>query len=137
MPSPFAGLAENATMIFKIPSGAVTYDEVGNAVQGTTNVTVSVYLKKDERTSTPRLPQLPGVDESAFYCSGFCVDPMILPASVAPQTWAICTWSGINGFFYLDAPINPPHGREGIGAILESVQGTKLTGWFQLKAVSV
>ncbi|MBD2075221.1 hypothetical protein H6F86_15215 [Phormidium sp. FACHB-592] len=48
-----------------------------------------------------------------------------------PQSWAEATWNGQPGYCYLTDPLNPPYGREGLGALLEASAGTKMMGWFQ------
>lgn len=131
MPTPFPSFVENATLLFDVPTGELTQDEVGNAIAETVSVRVTAMLKAKVPAYGVAIQRAPEIDEAATYLEGFCLEPMQLPLSILPKNWAKATWSGIPGFFYLNDPINPPYGREGIGAVLEQSAGTKIVGWFQ------
>lgn len=133
MSSPFSGIAENATLIFYVPTGSLSYDSLGNAVAATAPIPIVVKLKTQSAYQVARTEKQPGIDEAAILFEGICINPMILDARVLALNWADCIWNRQNGYFHLNAPINPPHGRDGIGAIIEPVLGTTFTGWFQEK----
>lgn len=130
MGSPFDGFA-NTTLLFPVPTGEVTQDEVGNAISETTNVRVTATLKATTIRNADANRRSSSVDEGAMLLEGYCIAPSILPASVLPNNWADANWGGSPGYFYLTEPINPPYGRDGIGAIVEQSAGTKIVGWFQ------
>ena len=132
MASPFPDFVRNTTLVFEVPTGELAQDEVGNAVAETTSIRVTAMLKVKTLTfSNSKIQRAPEIDESALLLEGYCLEPMVLPHSILPKNWAAATWSGQPGFFYLNDPINPPYGREGIGALVESSAGTKIIGWFQ------
>lgn len=126
--SPYAGL-DNATLVFAVPTGSIATDELGNPIDATTPISVRCHLKA--KGTRKQIPTESGFDESALFLEGFCVDPMVLPQGVKAKTIAQAEFSGMSGSFWLLDPINPPYGREGIGAISEAAEGTKITGWFQ------
>lgn len=128
MSSPYAGF-ENSVIIFPVQSGEVETDEFGNVVSVTRSVKVIAKLKQ---SSVVQQAKAGDIDDNAILIEGFCVEPMVLPASIKTKTWATVDFSGTEGFFYLTDPINPPHGRLGIGAIMEQEAGTKIVGWFQV-----
>lgn len=135
MASPFLGLADNCTLNFNVPTGEIVADEVGNVVDEIRSLQVRAFLKKQSDAKAGlanRFNRLPGVAEDAWLLEGYCVSPMILPNSIAPQMIAIADFAGVKGQFVLVAPINPPYGRAGIGAIVEQSAGTKIVGWFQV-----
>jgi hypothetical protein len=131
MISPYSNF-ENARLTFQIPTGNLIRDEVGNAVAETKSIKLTAILEMLALQSASKVLKQPGVDETALRLEGYCVSPAILDRRILPNNWAECVWSGIKGYFYLDTPINPPHGRQGIGALEEQAQGTKITGWFQV-----
>jgi hypothetical protein len=132
MASPFLGLADNCTLKFDVPTGEIVTDEVGNVVDEIRSLQVRAFLKKQSDAKAGVANRLPGVAEDAWLLEGYCVSPMILPNSIAPQMTAIADFAGVEGRFVLAAPINPPYGRAGIGAIVEKSAGTKIVGWFQV-----
>lgn len=134
MASPFLGLADNCTLKFDVPTGEIVTDEVGNVVDEIRSVQVRTFLKKQSDAKAAMTNRLPGVAEDAWLLEGYCVNPMILPQAIAPQMIAIANFAGVDGQFVLAAPINPPYGRAGIGAIVERSAGTKIVGWFQVSS---
>jgi hypothetical protein len=129
--SPFSGF-ENAKITFTRSTGELGRDGVGNAIALTESIEVSAILKRPALLSASKRDNYPGVDASATKLEGCCVEPMILPEGVEPGNWFQCRWSDLDGWFLLESPINPPHGRSGIGAIEEETRGTKIVGWFQI-----
>ena len=118
--------------MFKVPTGDLTQEAVGPAGAATNRIKVIATLKVKPLTfSHSKLQRPPELDASALLLEGYCLEPVQLPHSILPQTWAEATWSGQPGYFYLTDPINPPYGREGLGALLEESIGTKIMGWFQ------
>ena len=133
MLSPF-DLAENYTLIFAIAEGALIADELGNMQPTVSSVTVKAFLKQSNRVSSPPTVRPSEIEQTAWYVEGYATAPMRLPNSVEVNSWATVTTStGETLYFFLEAPINPPYGRGGIGDLLEEVAGTKLKGWLQLK----
>lgn len=130
MASPFADW-QNAALIFAVPTGNLTTDEMGNPVLETAPLVVTTKLKALTGAAAAKVMQYPGVDTTAIALIGRCIEPMILPANVLPENWADCSFSGAEGYFFLASPINPPHGREGVGALIEQNAGTRIVGWFQ------
>lgn len=132
MPTPFPDFVENTTLVFDVPTGELTQDEVGNAIAETASIRVTAMLKVKTLTfSNSKIQRAPEIDEGALLLEGYCLEPMKLPLSILPKNWAEATWSGQPGYFYLNDPVNPPYGREGIGAVMEESAGTKIMGWFQ------
>lgn len=131
MTTPFPDFVRNTTLVFDVPTGDLTQDDVGNAIAETTSIRVTATLKAKLPSYGAAIQRAPEVDETAMYLEGYCLEPMKLPLSILPKNWAKATWSNTPGFFYLNDPINPPYGREGIGAIVEQSAGTKIVGWFQ------
>lgn len=144
MTSPFLGIADNATITFKSVADYPVRDELGNVTVATDDLVCRAYLKGSDRSSRPDNFRPPGISPDAWYCEGYVVDiyddnglstgNTKLPTTVVAPCWAECSFSGNPGYLYIIPPINPPHGREGIGAVIESVAGTKLSGWFQTVA---
>ncbi|MBD2018659.1 hypothetical protein H6F43_00480 [Leptolyngbya sp. FACHB-36] len=116
-------------LILSVPTGSIATDELGNPIDATIPKPVRCYLKS--KGTRKQIPTESGFDESALFLEGFCVEPMILPLEIQAKTIAQAQFGGMAGAFWLLAPINPPYGREGIGAISEATEGTKITGWFQ------
>lgn len=131
MSSPFLEFT-NATIAVTYPTGELGRDEVGNAIALLKTQNVSAKLKMLPLQSARKRDQSPGVDASAILMEGHCVEPMLLPRAVEPENWFRATWDDREGWFYLLSPINPPHGRTGIGRVMEEVEGTKIIGWFQV-----
>jgi hypothetical protein len=131
MPSPYAGLTDNVTLTFEVASQAIEADELGNVRSKMQPIQVRAVLKKSNRAASPPTQDKEDIATNAWFVEGFCVEPMILPLSISPNTWAKAEMTDFSGWFYLSAPINPPHGRGGIGAIYEAAQGTAITGWLQ------
>lgn len=131
MTSPFSDFV-NATLHFQVATGSFTRDDVGNPVDVVQEETVTAMLKKLSAFSASQVNRLPGVDDTALLLEGYCVEPMILPDQVLAETVARATWSGLPGKFWLMSPVNPPYGKQGIGAISEAAAGTKIRGWFQV-----
>ncbi|GEM_PF-5708880 len=131
MATPFPDFVRNTTLTFEVPTGDITFDEVGNAIAETTSIRVTAMLEAKVPAYGNTIQRAPEIDETALYLEGYCLEPMKLPLSILPKNWAVATWSGTPGFFYLNVPINPPYGREGIGAVMEESAGTKIVGWFQ------
>ncbi len=131
MISPFHGFA-NTALQFPTLTDLLERDEAGNvrAIAGPP-LLISANLKQLSLFTASQAIRQPGVNDSAILLQGWCVEPMILPLTIRANTWAIATWSSVEGHFYLNAPLNPPYGREGIGAVVEAEAGTKISGWFQ------
>lgn len=122
-------IAQNSTIEFLLPTGQLTQDEVGNVIDKKKIYIQKAYLKK--RNIQDKTIYIPTDSENLIYVEGYCVQPKKLDLRVNPDQWGVCNYGGLKGRFYLMAPINPPHGREGIGAIIEQAVGTKISGWFQ------
>lgn len=129
--SPFLGIADNATLIFDVPSSDTTEDDLGNVISATSPRRVRAFLKRN-LGKQKTIVRNDSIDESATYYEGYCVSPMILPLGVKRGDWAEMDLSGDKGFFYLDS-INPKFGSGGIGEILVPETGTAIEGWFQAK----
>ena len=125
MSSPFTGY-ENTTLTFKVPGAASTDPVTGNKVFARSDVVVLAMLNQKPRTER-QLERSPGVDQQAVYLEGYAIDPSTLPATVKPNTWADCIWSGTPGQFYLMLTGKSPFG-------VELATGEKIRGWFQAKA---
>ncbi len=132
MTLPFPDFGWQTTLVFAVPTGDLTQDERGRAIPATNRIKVMATLKVKPLTfAHSKIQRPPGIDERAVLLEGYCLEPVQLPHSSLPQTWAEATWSGKAGYFYLTDPLNPPYGREGLGALLEASAGTKIIGWFQ------
>jgi len=129
MPSPFKTLP-NATLLFEITGTTTTTDEFGNVTDVEGSLSVTAYLKQQQLGKIPRV-NVPGMRQDATYYIGWSINPQTLPATVRQGNWATCTMGTTTGQFYLRELLNPPFGRTGIGAVLESAIGTRIEGWFQ------
>ena len=131
--SPFE-LAENYTLSFTVADGFLVADELGNMVPTVGTVPIKAFLKQSNRVSNPPTVRPSEIEQSAWYVEGYATDPMRLPDAIRGNSWAtVTTATGDTLYFFLEAPINPPYGRGGIGDLLEEVAGTRLKGWLQLK----
>jgi len=138
MITPFPDFSWQTTLVFKVPTGDLTQAAGGPASAATNRIKVIATLKVKPLTfSHNKLQRPPELDVSALLLEGYCLEPVQLPPSILTQTWAEVTWSGQTGSFYLTDPLNPPYGREGLGALLEASAGTKIMGWFQPSRASV
>ena len=132
MTPPFPDFGWQTTLVFAVPTGDLTHDERGQAIPATNRIKVMATLKvKLLSFAHSRIQRPPSVDERALLLEGYCLEPVRLPHSILPPSWAQATWSGQPGYFYLNNPLNPPYGREGLGALLEDSARTKMMGWFQ------
>lgn len=129
MPSEFLGL-ETATLQFQQAGNTSTTDVWGNIQPTIAPVAVDCYLKivSDQKTTT-LLQQKQRSEPDAVAMQGYCVTPQILPAGIKEEDEALMTWNDRAGKFVL-VLINPPYGRQGIGALIEQEAGTKILGWF-------
>lgn len=135
MASPFLGFA-NSTITFTIPDGTLTQDADGNAKPGERTVMATATLKTLPNVKANRPKD---VSEAALLLEGTLITvnnagkkSMLLPAGVLADNWFSAVFSGQSGYFFLMQPINPPYGRQGIGALIEKSAGTKIWGWFQI-----
>ena len=132
MNTPFPDFGWNTVLVFAVPTGALTQDELGHTTPKINRIKVMATLKVKPLTfAHSKRQRPPGIDEHALLLEGYCLEPAELPHSILPQSWAQATWSGQPGYFYLTDPLNPPYGREGLGSLLEASAGTKMMGWFQ------
>ena len=83
MSSPFAAFA-NATITFKVPTGIVSVNSVGNRVIETSLIVVKAMLKPVRDMA--ELNYYIGDDDSAELMSGYLTEPTSLPASLKPPT---------------------------------------------------
>lgn len=123
MTSALAGLA-NASAVFTLPTVGTTVDAAtGNVMPVTESVTVSLYLRQSNLTTT----DLPGVDADVEVFEGYAVSPQALDARVKPgirgtlnfASQGAVTCEVINSRF--------PYGSTGtIGSIVQSVLGDKI-----------
>lgn len=81
MSSPFAAFT-NATIQFKIPTGAITFNSVGNRVVETSDIVIKAMLNPIRDAAT--LNQYVGDDENSELFSGYLTDPLTLPANFHP-----------------------------------------------------
>ena len=83
MPSPFTAFT-NATITFKLPTGVVSTNNLGNRVIETSLIVVKAMLKpvKDSATVNYYL----GDDDSAELMSGYLTEPTTLPTYLKPPT---------------------------------------------------
>ena len=133
--SPYEGLV-NAQIVFSVPDGAAPVNAAGNAKIVHVDITVRAYLKFDSKAAKKNIPDR--FPEWAQSYSGYAVEPMRLPSSITPLTRGTATIGSEEGEFILEGTLlNPPYGRDGIGAIAEGVTGTKFSGWFVPKTYGV
>lgn len=128
MTSPYTGIAENGTVTFSVPTGATTTDRNGNPVAVTEQLTVVCKVKQ----RSMRQQDLPGSNPDQIRVEVICINPMVLDSRVQGGAIADIAFDQLTGKLTLDPLINPPHGREGIGKILEQEAGTMLTGIMQI-----
>ena len=83
MSSPFVAFA-NATITFKVPTGIVSVNSVGNRVIETSLIVVKAMLKPVRDMA--ELNYYIGDDDSAELMSGYLTEPTSLPASLKPPT---------------------------------------------------
>lgn len=141
MGSPFEPFA-NATIVFQVATGATTTDDYGNVVEGRKSLKVKAMVKllnmNPLYSKKPIAPMVEGLAPDAVYIQGYCTSPATLPKTVRGGMWGQMDWSGTSGDFYLEGPVNSPFGRgTGIGGLVENVTGTKINGWFQIRAGKV
>lgn len=121
--SPLTDFA-NATLTFKAATGTGTTDPItGNRIVTQAEIVLTAVLNKTSDRAADRPTPAPGLDQSAVYLEGRAIDPLELPRNVGP--WAVGTWAGYRGRFYL---LTPAPDSWGASAIV----GTKLKGWFQI-----
>jgi hypothetical protein len=132
--SPFKRL-QNATITFTALASAPTANALGNLTVTTRNITVTAYLELKDHHPKDNRPE--GVPIISDYFEGHATSidgvesAIILPPQIHPLSKGEAMISGERGSFTMDGSIiNPPYGREGIGAILERKTGTKFGGWF-------
>ncbi len=75
--SPFASAA-NAKLVFKVPNGELTFDNNGNPVPTSSEVTLLALLRPGEPVVNPE----GGIDEVVEEVSGYLVDPLELPPGI-------------------------------------------------------
>lgn len=127
--SPFAGL-ENAQLSFLLLSNATAVDELGNAAPVYNAQPIAAYLKILTNTKTQELLQANAqVEPNSIALAGWCVSPTLLPETVKEETDAMAVFNRQQGLFRL-VLINPPYGRDGIGAMVQAEAGTQIVGWF-------
>ncbi|MBE9178601.1 hypothetical protein IQ268_08520 [Oculatella sp. LEGE 06141] len=124
----FAGF-ENAQIVFETLGEDSEADEFGNSAPVCNQRSVSAKLKLASESTQRLLQHDPQVERDAIALEGHCITPMILPLNITEETEATLTFNRRSGRFRL-VLINPPYGREGIGAIVEQATGTKIVGWF-------
>ena len=128
MLSPYRNFV-NAQITF-LKAGKPTTNSAGNvSTPLEPSITVQAYVKVQDKRSDKHRPE--GVSEDAIAYECIAVEPMILPPEIKPLQKAKVVISGEVGEFILEnGLINPPYGREGLGATLEERSGTKFYGWF-------
>jgi hypothetical protein len=128
--SPFSEFA-NCTLIFQVAGTGVKLDALGNRSPQLDEISVLAMLKIVSAYSLDlrSLQQYQRIEADAVALSGYCVQPNVLPLAIVHGAIAKLTFNQQPGEFRLML-INPPYGREGIGAILEQEAGSKIIGWF-------
>lgn len=127
MSSPYAEF-ENATIAFEIAKRTAGTNAAGNRKITQEIQPVRACLK----VGKPKNDRPASVPESAEFWEGHAIDPMILPPELKPLASGKAELSGYSGKFTLDSgTLNAPHGRAGIGALMEEAQGTFFSGWFE------
>lgn len=95
-------------------------------------LTITAYVKEVGKRPDKHRPE--GVAETAIAYECLAVSPMILPPEIKPLQKATARISGEEGEFILEnGLLNPPYGRQGLGAKLEQRTGTKFYGWLTRK----
>jgi hypothetical protein len=128
--SPFSEFA-NCTLRFQVLGSGIVLDALGNRSPEIIEVPVLAMLKLVSAYSLGlrTLQENQRTEDDSVAIGGYCVEPMILPHTIQHGSTAQATFNNQEGEFRLML-INPPHGREGIGAVLEQEAGTKIMGWF-------
>lgn len=128
MASPYQDFV-NGSVIF-LGAGPPSPNSVGNVSMVLESIlTVAVYAKIADKRPDKFRPVTAPEGAIAYEC--IAVSPMVLPPEIKPLQTAIATLSGEEGKLILEeSPLNPPYGREGVGALLEEQGGTKFYGWF-------
>lgn len=131
MLSPYRNFV-NAEITF-LKAGIPTTNAAGNITTRLVPlITVTAFVKAVDKRPDKHRPE--GIPESAIAYECIAVSPMVLPPEIKPLQRAIAKISGEEGEFILEnGPLNPPYGREGLGASLEQRTGTKFYGWFTRK----
>lgn len=129
MRTPYAAVS-NTQLQFRLATAQTTEDQFGNPQPVYQTVTVAAYLYITSGQSLPGFLQsdFRGI-QNAISLEGYCTDPATLPAGIDRESQADCTFDDEPGKFTL-VLINPPYGRQGLGALLEAKQGTKIAGFF-------
>lgn len=128
MASPFTVL-QNVTLNFQQATGNTT-DVWGNPQPSIATVPVQATLKIITNPDSAKLLQSRFRDQTdSIAMRGYCISPMELPAGLGEDSEAVMEWNGRSGIFHV-VLVNPNYGRDGIGAFIENITGTKLVGWF-------
>ncbi|MBD2037715.1 hypothetical protein H6F86_25785 [Phormidium sp. FACHB-592] len=105
MTTPFSNFGWHTVLVFAVPTGALTQDELGQAIPKSNRIKVMAPLKVKPLTfAHSRIQRPPGMDERALLLEGYCLEPVPLPHSILPQTWAEATWSGQPGLLLPHGP---------------------------------
>lgn len=126
MASPFAGLAENATLKFTIATGALVEDPITlnqNPVLKT--VTCTAFLKVDSRPRSVLEQFYPGLDQFDNPLAGYLVNPMLLPKGISNKAVAQATIGDRVGIFVLCLPVQSPF------QLVTDILGHKIFGTFR------
>ena len=71
MTTPFPDFVRKTTLVFAVPTGELTQDEVGNAIAETSSIRVTATLKVKTLTfSNSKIQRAPAIDESALLLKG-------------------------------------------------------------------
>lgn len=111
MNSPFSNFA-NATLIFSVPTGAYTEDDLGNQTPTTSEVTVVANL---EQTRATEYDIQLGIDSGDTLFEGFLVNPLSLPEGINPLMKATATITSdtvgntVTGTFVLFEKFSSPY----------------------------
>ncbi|MBD2034868.1 hypothetical protein H6F76_07460 [Leptolyngbya sp. FACHB-321] len=75
-----------------VPTGALIQDALGQAIPKSNRIKVMATLKvKPLRFAHSKIQRPSGIDESALLLEGYCWEPVPMPQSILPQTWAAAT----------------------------------------------
>lgn len=123
MTSALAGLA-NATATFNLATVGVTTDpDTGNVIPKTEAVTVSLYLRQGNTSTT----DLPGVDADVEVFEGYAVIPQALDARIKPGVTGTLNFSSQGAVNCEVINARFPYGSTGaIGSTLQQVLGDKI-----------
>lgn len=128
--SPFSDFI-NATLIFQVPIAGSTVSASGNMIPKSEEFCVEAFVSLLSTKAEKNRPDMAGEGSTAY--EGYAVNPMLFHPAIRPGMPAKAVISGMEGLFVLDnSVINPPYGREGMGATLEQETGTRFMGWFRL-----